>query len=209
MRGGRSESLDVQQARRPATRVANPPMTKVRARPATEAELPALVELVNSAYRGDSSRGGWTTEADLLGGQRTDVDTLRAQLRAAGTTVLVAEEPGRLVGCVLVEPVASGARMPEAYLGMLTVDPRIQARGIGSVLVQAAEACARDAMSARAMRMTVIAQRSELIAWYERRGYARTGETQPFPYGDARFGLPKRDDLHFVVLRKQLSGDSR
>lgn len=179
-------------------------MSKVRARPATEAEIPALVELVNSAYRGDSSRGGWTTEADLLGGQRTDVDTLGEQLRAAGTTVLVAEEAGRLLGCVLVEPVTSSVGVLEAYLGMLTVDPRIQTRGIGSVLVQAAEAFARDAMSARAIRMTVIAQRSELIAWYERRGYARTGETQPFPYGDARFGLPKRDDLHFVVLRKKL-----
>ncbi len=160
------------------------------------------MELVNSAYRGDSSRSGWTTEADLLGGQRTDAETLGQQLRAAGATVLVAEDAGRLVGCVLVEPVPAGE--PEAYLGMLTVDPRIQARGVGTVLVRAAEAFARDASSARAMRMTVIAQRSELIAWYERRGYARTGETQAFPYGDARFGLPKRDDLHFVVLRKAL-----
>jgi predicted N-acetyltransferase YhbS len=160
------------------------------------------VELVNSAYRGDSSRSGWTTEADLLGGQRTDVETLGQQLAAAGATVLVAQEAGQLLGCVLVEPVSAGE--PEAYLGMLTVEPGIQTRGIGSVLVRAAEAFARDEMSARAMRMTVIAQRSELIAWYERRGYARTGETQPFPYGDARFGLPKRDDLHFIVLRKAL-----
>jgi predicted N-acetyltransferase YhbS len=159
---------------------------------------------VNSAYRGDSSRRGWTTEADLLGGQRTDPVTLAGQLRAAGTTVLVAEDAGRLVGCVLVEPVSADAGEREAYLGMLTVDPGLQTRGVGSVLVGAAEAFARDALSACAMRMTVIAQRTELIAWYERRGYARTGETQPFPYGDARFGLPKRDDLHFIVLRKPI-----
>lgn len=178
-------------------------MSNVRTRPALPAEIPLLVELVNSAYRGDSSRRGWTTEADLLDGQRTDPRTLGEQLGAAGTTVLVAEEAGRLLGCVLVEPVsADGA--PEAYLGMLTVEPGLQTRGIGSVLVGAAEAFAREVLSARAMRMTVIAQRAELIAWYERRGYARTGETQPFPYGDARFGLPKRNDLHFVVLRKAL-----
>jgi ribosomal protein S18 acetylase RimI-like enzyme len=87
---------------------------------------------------------------------------------------------------------------------MLTVDPGIQTRGIGSLLLAAAEGFARDALGAHAMRMTVIVQREALIAWYERRGYARTGETEPFPYGDARFGLPKRDDLHFIVLRKPL-----
>jgi ribosomal protein S18 acetylase RimI-like enzyme len=179
-------------------------MSSIRTRPAAPAELPGLVELVNSAYRGDSSRRGWTTEADLLGGQRTDVVTLGSQLEAA--TVLVAEDAGRFVGCVLVEPVApaGGDATAEAYLGMLTVDPKIQTRGIGSALVEAAEAFARETLGAQAMRMTVIAQRSELLAWYERRGYVRTGQTEPFPYGDARFGLPKRDDLYFVVLRKPL-----
>jgi ribosomal protein S18 acetylase RimI-like enzyme len=179
-------------------------MSNVRTRPAVATELPALVELVNSAYRGDSSRRGWTTEADLLGGQRTDVVTLGSQLKAA--TVLVAEEAGRLIGCVLVESVAGdqGDAVAEAYLGMLTVDPGIQTQGIGSLLLSAAEDFARDSLGARAMRMTVIVQREALIAWYERRGYARTGETEPFPYGDARFGLPKRDDLHFIVLRKPL-----
>jgi ribosomal protein S18 acetylase RimI-like enzyme len=183
-------------------------MSMVRARPADVTEVPALVELVNSAYRGDSSRRGWTTEADLLGGQRTDAESLGAQLKAAGSVVLVAELDLRLVGCVFLERIAAGGLATadvEAYLGMLTVDPRIQAGGIGSAMLAAAERYARDAWGAVAIRMTVIAQRDALIAWYERRGYARTGETEAFPYGDARFGLPKRDDLYFVVLRKPLA----
>jgi GNAT superfamily N-acetyltransferase len=183
-------------------------MSNVRARPADVTEVPALVELVNSAYRGDSSRRGWTTEADLLGGQRTDSESLGTQLKAAGNIVLVAELDARLVGCVFLERISAeavAAATVEAYLGMLTVDPRIQAAGIGSAVLAAAERYARDAFGAVAVRMTVIAQRAELIAWYERRGYARTGEVQAFPYGDARFGVPKRDDLYFVVLRKPLA----
>lgn len=176
-------------------------MSIVTARPAVLAEVPALVELVNSAYRGDSSRQGWTTEADMLGGQRTDALTLGEQLSAAGATLLVAEREGRLVGCVYLQRLDAS----EAYLGMLTVEPRIQAGGIGTVLLTAAESYVTATWSAVALRMTVIAQREALIAWYERRGYARTGETQPFPYGDERFGLPKRDDLYFVVLRKPLT----
>lgn len=182
-------------------------MSNVRARPADVTEVPALVELVNSAYRGEASRRGWTTEADLLGGQRTDCESLGAQLTAAESLLLVAELDARLVGCVFLERVSAGAAaaaIVEAYVGMLTVDPRIQAAGIGSAVLTAAERYASDALGAVAIRMTVIAQRAELIAWYERRGYARTGEVQAFPYGDARFGEPKRDDLYFVVLRKRL-----
>jgi len=176
-------------------------MSNVRTRPATATDLPELVELVNSAYRGDSSRRGWTTEAELLGGQRTDAVTLAAQLTAADAVVLVAERDSRLVGCVLLE--RAGAT--EAYLGMLTVDPQGQTGTYRSALLTAAERYVRETYGAVAMKMTVIAQRAELIAWYERRGYVRTGETEKFPYGDLRFGLPKRDDLYFVVLRKLFS----
>jgi ribosomal protein S18 acetylase RimI-like enzyme len=175
-------------------------MTRLHARPVLETELPALVELINSAYRGDSSRRGWTTEADLLGGQRTDPVTLGQQLAAAGGAMLVAEQDGRLVACVCLERTSSA----DVYLGMLTVDPGAQTGGLGTALLTAAEEYARETLRANAIRMTVIAQRAELIAWYERRGYARTGERQDFPYGDARFGLPKREDLYFVVLRKPL-----
>jgi len=182
-------------------------MSPLLLRPALLSDVPQLVGLVNAAYRGDESRMGWTTEAELLGGQRTDPDSLAALIEPPDRVVLIAEGPtdtARLaaIGCVHLERV-----LPRqgAYLGMLTIRPSGQARGLGSALLSGAEAHARAAWGALIVRMTVIAQRSELIAWYERRGYARTGETAPFPYGDPRFGLPKRDDLSFVILEKPLS----
>lgn len=168
-------------------------------RPATSADVEALAALVNSAYRGDSSRAGWTTEAGLLDGQRTDPESLRAALAAPGTVILVFEEADRLDACVHLERRGDGC-----YVGMLTVRPTLQAGGLGRRLLAAAEDFAREEWQARAAQMTVIVQRSELIAWYERRGYARTGESRPFPYGDPRFGLPRRDDLRFEVLEKLL-----
>lgn len=168
--------------------------------PATTADAADVAVLVNSAYRGDSSRGGWTTEADLLGGQRTDAAAI-VELVASRTNVLLLarRDAGDLVGCVLLERKGEGA-----YLGMLTVRPDLQAAGLGRRLLAAAEAHARTEFGARWVEMTVIEQRRELIAWYERRGYASTGERRPFPYGDERFGLPQRPDLQFVVLRKAM-----
>lgn len=178
---------------------------RLQTRVASPADLPQVAALVNSAYRGDSSRRGWTTEADLLGGQRTDAEVLAEQLRVNRAVVLLAEVEGQMAGCVYLQPLAAdGGGGAEAYLGMLTIDPETQAQGLGRALLEASERYVRDAFGAQAMRMTVIAQRPELIAWYERRGYVRTGETQPFPYGDERFGLPKVNDLYFVVLRKLL-----
>ena len=168
-------------------------------RQASLSDLPSLVGLVNSAYRGDSSRAGWTTEADLLGGQRTDPDTLREQLEGGAGVLLLAEADAALRGCVFLERTGD-----DAYLGMLTIDPTRQNSGLGRALLEAAETFVRREWNARAIRMTVIAQRAELIAWYGRRGYLPTGEREAFPYGDARFGLPKRDDLYFTILRKQL-----
>ena len=168
--------------------------------PASAADLPAAVALVNSAYRGDASRAGWTTEADLLGGQRTDVDTLRAQVLGETRALLLAAADGLLVGCVYLERESPC----DAYLGMLTIQPTMQSRGFGKEILEGAERFVRDTWGATSLRMTVIAQRYELIAWYERRGYVQTGEREPFPYDDARFGLPKRDDLYMVVLRKSL-----
>jgi ribosomal protein S18 acetylase RimI-like enzyme len=163
-------------------------------------DLPSIAELVNSAYRGDASRTGWTTEADLLGGQRTDPVTLREQLTASDGVLLLAEQAEALRGCVYLE-----RKHPEAYLGMLTIDPTRQNSGLGRALLAHAETFARQEWNARAIRMTVIAQRAELIAWYARRGYLPTGEREAFPYGDARFGRPKREDLYFTILRKPLS----
>jgi ribosomal protein S18 acetylase RimI-like enzyme len=168
-------------------------------RPAAHADLPALLDLVHSAYRGDSARGGWTHEADLLDGQRTDLAALGAMVRDTGQHLLVFRDNDALRACVALTDKGAGL----AYLGMLTVDPQQQAAGLGRLILAAAEDHAA-AFGARQVEMTVIAQRAELIAWYQRRGYALTGEQRPFPHGDPRFGLPKRDDLVFVVLEKTL-----
>ena len=169
-------------------------------RPATSADAPALAALVNSAYRGDSSRAGWTTEADLLGGQRIDVEGLTETIATPGNVILLHEQDEVPVACVHLERTRE-----DCYLGMLTIRPTSQRTGLGRQLLEAAERWALEHWSSRSMHMTVIVQRIELIAWYERRGYSRTGERKPFPYGDARFGLPRRPDLAFEVQCKPLS----
>ncbi|EKY27326.1 acetyltransferase, GNAT family [Brevundimonas diminuta 470-4] len=169
-------------------------------RPAAPDDVPALRPLIESAYRGDSAKVGWTHEADLLGGQRTDEAELRDILADASRIILLAEVDGALTGCVQVADQGRGL----AYLGLLTVDPARQAGGLGRLLIEAAEAAAAARFAATRMEMTVIRQRAELIAWYERRGYRLTGETRPFPLDDPRFGLPRTRDLAFVVLEKPL-----
>ena len=166
--------------------------------PATEQDVPTLNELVQSAYRGESSRRGWTTEADLLDGIRTDETGLKTMLANPQATILKYEDAGQLIGCVYLEK--KGECL---YLGMLTVSPDAQAGGIGKQLMAAAEQVARD-RNCRAMTMTVIPQRHELIAFYKRRGYRPTGETEPFPMDDPRFGLPKQP-LSFIVMEKVLN----
>ena len=169
-------------------------------RPAAPDDVPALRVLIESAYRGDAARAGWTHEADLLEGQRTDEAELRDILADASRIILLAEIDGALTGCVQVADQGRGL----AYLGLLTVDPARQAGGLGRLLIEAAEAEAAARFAATRMEMTVIRQRAELIAWYERRGYRLTGETRPFPLDDPRFGLPRTRDLAFVVLEKPL-----
>lgn len=168
-------------------------------RPATPDDVPALVALVNSAFRGESSRAGWTTEADMLEGIRVDAQRLHDALADTNQIILVHEDEGAIVACVNLQRTGSAA-----YLGMLTTKPTLQGRGLGRAMVQAAEAWARDTWHAKEMHMTVIVQRPELVAWYERQGYAQRGERKPFPYGDERWGIPQRPDLEFVVLRKGL-----
>jgi ribosomal protein S18 acetylase RimI-like enzyme len=177
-----------------------PPALTIRI--ATADDVPAIVELVESAYRGDASRVGWTTEADLLDGQRTDAEAVAETVAAESSVVLVdVDESGVLVGCCQLDRADDGV----AHFGMFAVRPGRQGGGVGRELLAAAERHAHSAFGAGAVEMTVIAQRGELITWYERRGYRQTGATRPFPYGDERFGIPRRDDLHFVVLSKPLT----
>ncbi|MDR3507665.1 MAG: GNAT family N-acetyltransferase [Caulobacteraceae bacterium] len=183
-------------------------MTEWLITPCQAPELEAVVALVNSAYRGDSSRAGWTTEADYLDGQRTSLADLRQDLAAeTAPVILVLRETadGPILACVLAERTTGSDGRTVAYIGMVTVNPAIQAKGLGRVMLEAAEALAKDWGAVRA-RMTVVSIRDTLIAWYERRGYRLTGERLPFPYDDARFGEPRRPDLEFLVLEKPLAG---
>lgn len=180
--------------------IATNPLSTTSFRAARPADVDALVALVESAYRGEGSKQGWTTEADMLGGQRTDAEGVAALIDRALSLVLVAEAgDGRLLACAHVE-----RQGDSGYFGMFSVRPELQGAGLGRAMLAEAERIAREEWDCIAMRMTVISVRDELIAWYERRGYRRTGEYSPFPYGDERFGIPKRDDLRFELLLKPL-----
>lgn len=161
-----------------------------------------LVALVESAYRGDSSRAGWTTEADLLDGQRVDAAMMAETLNDPVSTVLLIDGGGSVAGCCEVRRNSDAS----ASFGMFAVDPSLQGSGLGRRLLAAAERFAVEQLAAEVMTMDVIEQRRELIDWYCRRGYEPTGETREFPYEDERYGRPRRDDLRFVVLAKALAG---
>ena len=169
---------------------------------ATEADVPAIAALMNLAFRGSGSDAGWTTEAEHFQGNRTSEELLREDIAAdADAAMLVWRSPNdMLLGCVWLEAEDENIW----YLGSLTIDPCRQKSGMGRKLLAAAEDLVCE-QGGQEIRMTVINVRDTLIAWYVRCGYALTGETEPFPYGDNRFGIPKRDDLHFVVLRKRLT----
>ena len=167
--------------------------------PATAADYPAVIALTNRAYREASGQASWKVET-LVGGQRIDKALLRDDLSQPGAILLLArDEGGDYVGHVRLDASDNGVW----YLAMLTVNPDRQDGGMGRILLAAAENYARI-HGAQRIRMSVIHQRTELIAWYERRGYVRTGETQPFPYGDPRFGTPTRADLFFEMLERDL-----
>ncbi len=169
-------------------------------RPATDGDLAAIADLMNRAYR-DTSAASWSSERAYLAGDRTNEALLREDLAAAPHAALLKwqAEGTAIVGCVRLEPLDDGIW----YLGSLAVDPNAQGDGLGRILLAAAEDWVRE-NGGRHVRLTVINVRQPMIAWYRRRGYSKTGETEPFPYGDDRFGRPLRDDLCFVVLQKAL-----
>jgi ribosomal protein S18 acetylase RimI-like enzyme len=165
--------------------------------PAISADIPEMVKLVNSAYRGESSKKGWTTEADLLDGIRTDEDSLKEMMEKPGAAFLkFVDENNNIVGSVYLQK-----QELKLYLGMLTVSPEIQATGIGKQLLKASEEYAKS-IGCSSVIMTVISVRKELIEWYKRHGYKNTGKTEPFPT-DVKFGIPKQQ-LEFIVMEKIL-----
>ncbi len=170
-------------------------------RRASADDVDAVVALVNAAYRGESSRAGWTTEADLLGGQRTDAQEILHLIGSADSMILLCLRGGEIVGSVNLQREEGGT----AYLGMLVIKPVLQGNGLGSRFLATTEKLARSEWQVVRMQIQVITLRDELIAWYQRRGYRRSGEIRPFPATEPRFGLPKVADLRFEVLEKILA----
>lgn len=158
------------------------------------------MRLVRSAYRGEESRQGWTSEADLVEGSRIDTDGVLALIAGSSSMLLVLDDESGPLGCCQLEDRGDGL----AYLGTLAVRPHQQGGGVGRRLVTDAEHRAVEAFGSSAIEMTVVKQQVALLAWYERLGFAPTGETRPFPYDDPGHAVPLRDDLEFVVLRKDL-----
>lgn len=171
-------------------------------REATEQDAPAIRLLVQRAYRGDASLGGWTSEGHLLADERIDLDGVLQKIRQG--TVLLGFQDGDCdpVACCELRALGDG----RAYFGLFAVDPARQAGGLGRQMLAEAERRARNDLDAVVLEMSVIAQRGDLIAWYERRGYQGTGRTEPFPYDALVNGSALRDDLYFVVLSKRLTG---
>ncbi len=169
------------------------------------ADLAEVSDLVNAAYRGEGGQAGWTSEVGMVDGQRTTAAALQEDLAVSdAVSILVLRDAKEILACVRLERTAGIRGQHICHIGMLAVRPGAQDRGLGRIMLQRAEAeCL--AMGALVARMTVVSVRRSLIAWYERHGYRRTGETEPFPYEDARFGAPLRPDLEFVVLEKPLA----
>ena len=167
-----------------------------------------MADLVNAAYRGEGGHTGWTSEAGLVAGQRISCAALQEELASSSeVSILILRDTQELLACIRLEKTKEARGRTRCYIGMLAVRPSIQNRGLGRVILQHAEAAGRAA-GAQLARMTVVSVRNSLIAWYERQGYRRTGETERFPYEDPGVGTALRPDLEFVVLEKDLSAPS-
>lgn len=176
--------------------------------PARIEDAEEICQLVNSAYRGESSRFGWTTEADYLDGGRISPETTGNMIRPEeGKAILILRErpnESPILGCVYLERFIEDDEIA-CYLGMLTVNPKMQDKGLGRLLLAEGEKYALHSWRAKKITLGVIYLRGTLIAWYERRGYKQTNVIKPFPYDQPENGIPKRPDLHFIMLEKVLS----
>ncbi len=161
-------------------------------------DISSLNTLINSAYRGEFSKKGWTTEANILEGSRTTEEELLEIIQDASNTILKFSDNSKIIGCVLLK-----AKANELYLGMLTVSPELQNSGVGKKLLKQAEVFAAE-MQLPKIVMTVITVREELIAWYKRNGYVDTGAREPFPVSDV-FNPTTQEPLEFMVLEKVIT----
>lgn len=167
---------------------------------ASKEDINSIVAIVESAYRGDSSRLGWTTEADFIDGQRTDAQEVIEILEKDNQVLILGEEDGQIFASVQLNKSSD-----HAYLGMFAVDPTMQGKGIGLSLLKYAEEFVQKEWSSQGLRMSVISIREELIAWYARHGYVKTGQITSFPYEEPRYGIPNRDDLVLERMEKIFS----
>lgn len=164
---------------------------------ASKEDIKNIVDLVESAYRGDSSRLGWTTEADFIDGQRTDPQEIIEILEKDEQVIILGEKDGRILASVQLNKSSN-----HAYLGMFAVEPTMQGHGMGLSLLKYAEEFVQKEWNSLGLRMSVISIREELIAWYARHGYEKTGKTTRFPYEESRYGIPNRDDLVLERMEK-------
>ncbi len=160
-------------------------------------DIPALLTLINSAYRGETSKKGWTTEAHLLEGKRTTEEELTEIILDPKNTFLKFIENNQIIGTALLVK-----KEHQLYLGMLTVSPVLQNGGIGKKLLAEAEIRAK-ALGLPSIIMTVVSVRSELIAWYKRHGYVETGEREPFPPSEIHINISDKP-LEFIFLEKKI-----
>jgi ribosomal protein S18 acetylase RimI-like enzyme len=164
---------------------------------ATLEDVSELNKLINSGYRGEFSKKGWTTEANILEGSRTNEAELKEIIGTNENTLLKFTEGNQIIGCVLLVE-----KEQQLYLGMLTVSPMLQNSGIGKKLLQQAEVHAQ-ALGLPKIVMTVISMRTELIDWYKRHGYIDTGDREPFPVSDIHISIVEQP-LEFIVLEKKI-----
>jgi len=172
-------------------------------RKALPSDYAEIIDLANLAYRGrENAVASWNVEKGIVGGQRLDNSLLKDELAAKPDGALLIyrdEEDGPLLGTAWLNPESNDVWS----MGLLTVRPELQNQQLGRRLLAAAEEYARD-RGANRIRIGVLHVRDTLITWYERRGYQATGETEPYPYDDHRFGTPLRENLHFLIMEKTI-----